>query len=72
MKSQLLILAVVACALSSCGIPESKAVAAHAAGELALVPSGAPYGAAGAPSVGAQGKTPESDKADAFWGRKTR
>jgi len=69
MKSQLLILAVVACALSSCAIPESKSVAAHAAGE-AFSPLAAPYGALGAPA--AQGKSPESVKSEAFWGRSAR
>lgn len=52
--------------LASCSIPESKTVAAHAAGELMTVPSAAlndPSG--GAPLL----TSPEAAKAQAFWGK---
>lgn len=59
-----ILLLLVILSLASCAIPASPAVAAHAAGEVF---SPVAFAAKGGPV-----KSPESDKADAFWGRSTR
>jgi len=50
--------------LASCAIPPSTAVQAHAAGEVFSPVS---FAAKSGPV-----RSPESDKADAFWGRSER
>ncbi len=60
------LLIVVTGALCSCAVPTSQAVAAHAAGETF-----SPVAFAGARAAGPV-RSPESDKADAFWGRGAR
>ena len=52
-----IILLLLICALSSCAIPPSPAVAAHAAGEASAMTMGA-----------RTGHSSEADKAHDFWG----